>query len=389
MGHRTQDLSPTSVLEPVRRALTEGLFNPLDGILWEDWMQLLKAYGRRIPPRYWPRVAFTSAMALLNGAVARWDRQRESEELADLPLRSPVFVLGHHRSGTTHLWNLLAQGDHFAYPTILQAVFPHSFLTFEPVIRTPAKVFTPRKRPQDQVALEPDSPIEEERALCTSTFVSIQMARHFPEERQAFEAYLTLRHIGPRERARWVSAFRRFARKLALRHGVHKTLLFKSPEHTARIRTLLEVFPDARFVHIHRDPFQVYASTLDMEEKTGPLYAFQSWPSPRAREDFVLWRYRAMYEAFFDDLPRIPNGRLAQISYSQLRSEPMKTLEQVHETWGTSFRPRFRAAVAAYLHRISDYRTNRRPELSEATKARVVRAWRPMFEHFGYDTQGH
>src|SRR5687768_18104609 len=40
--------------------------------------------------------------------------------------------------------------------------------------------------------------------------------------------------------------------------------ILKSPPHTCRVPTLLRLFPDARFVHIVRDPYAVYPSTLHL-----------------------------------------------------------------------------------------------------------------------------
>ena len=66
--------------------------------------------------RYFPRLIFITFMAALNtiGAVADWffyGAKVRAQELND----EPVFVLGHPRTGTTHLHNLLSKDPRFAY----------------------------------------------------------------------------------------------------------------------------------------------------------------------------------------------------------------------------------------------------------------------------------
>lgn len=372
--------------ENVRRLLAENLFSPLNGITLSDWTGLLARRAFQVAPRYWPRAAFTSVMAAVNSTAAALERTRFAEAVEAAPVRAPVFVLGHHRNGTTHLWNLLSQDERFAFPSILQAIFPHSFLVFENAIRGLAERLTIRKRPQDNVEMDQDSPIEEERAICTSTFLSMQMARHFPRQEREFRPYLTLRDVPEVERERWKTAFSRFARKLVVRHGHDKTLLFKSPDHTGKIRTLLEVFPDARFVHIHRDPFVVYASTLHMETRTQPVYAFHTWPDPERLKAFVLWRYRAMYDAYFEDIKALRPGQIVELGFADLEQDPVGALDRIYRGLGLEVSEAAETEMARYLERLSGYRKTAHARLDEVTRARVVQAWRPVFERYGYST---
>ncbi len=143
--------------------LVNWLFTPLAGVKWEDWWYLLKYSGTSISARYWPRTLFTTGMAAINSMIAPLESKRYQAEIDKITVDKPVFIIGHHRSGTTHLWNLLSQDSQFAYPSVLQAVFPHTFLTYENSIQKLAKTFSLQKRPQDNVAFAPESPLEEGR----------------------------------------------------------------------------------------------------------------------------------------------------------------------------------------------------------------------------------
>lgn len=370
--------------EEARMFLTRWVFSPLNGVLFGDWLRLVANHGRAITPAYWPRAGMATAMSMLNSLVRPVEDLRFGRLLDSVRVERPVFVLGHHRSGTTHLWNLLTQDPQFAYPTILQAMFPHSFLSFEGVLQGLAAPLAIRKRPQDNVRISPDAPLEEERALCTQTFLSIQMARHFPGHRAQFERFLTMRDATDAERARWRRAFSRFSQKLLLRHGLDRTLVFKSPDHTGKIRLILELFPDARFIHIHRHPYTVFASTQKMERLTQPIYAFQP-TSLDAQDDFILWRYRRMYDAFFEDRDLIPAGQFAEIAFRDLEREPVEQMEAVYRTLGLPGFHRARPRLEAYLAGIAGYRKNAHAHLPPPIRRRIQSEWSESFDRWGYE----
>lgn len=366
--------------------LARWLFSPLVGVTLGDWLRLVGRHGFDISPRYWPRAWFTSMMAAGNSMLAGREARRHRAALDEIEVEAPVFVIGHHRSGTTHLWNLLSTNPAFAYPTILQAVFPHTFLTAESAMQGLAARFTPKQRPQDNVRMAPESPLEEERAICTMTFLSMQMARHFPRREERYRPYLTMREANPTERARWQDALDVFGKKLLLRHGADKTLLFKAPDHTGKIDLILERYPDARFVHIHRDPYAVFVSTRAMERRTRPLYYYQKpAKDPDALDDFILWRYRAMFDAFAAAAAKVPGGQLIDIAFEDLEADPVGEVGRVYEAlslpgWDTA-----RLELETYARSIEGYRKNVYADLPEDLRGRIASEWAPAFEYWGYD----
>ena len=109
-------------------------------------------------------------------------------------------------------------------------------------------------------------------------------------------------------------------KKLTLRYG--RPLVLKSPPHTARIRLLLGLFPDARFVHIHRDPYVVFRSTRHMIRVVQPVFRFQEGPLPDG-DDRILGVYTEMYDAYFEQRGLIPEGRLCEVGFEDLERDPV------------------------------------------------------------------
>ena len=372
----------------MRMAMTNWLFSPLAGITLKNWGHLLKSHGTSIHMRYWPRSLFTTFMAFINSSFAVKEQSAYSHDIKKMEVKSPVFVIGHHRSGTTHLWNLLTQDKRFVYPSVLQAVFPHTFLVFEDVIHGLAERFAPSKRPQDNVSLNPDSPIEEERAICVSTFLSVQMGRHFSQKRDEFKKYLTMRDASSEERELWKETLQTFAQKLLVKYGQDAQLIFKTPDHTAKVKLILEAFPDARIIHIHREPYRVYRSTMKMEKTTLPLYAYQK-PEHEHLEEYVLWRYRTMYDALFEDIKQIPDGQFIEVSYEEVDKNPLETIQNIYRDLSLPNFEEARPRLKRYLKSIAGYQKNRYDDLPRPVMEKIETKWEPVFTRYGYEKRSN
>src|SRR5262249_9557144 len=149
-----------------------------------------------------------------------------------------------------------------------------------------------------------DEPQEDEFALCSLTGQSVMLGWAFPRSRDFYGRYLTFRDVPRREVERWQAALAYFVQKLAFKCG--RPLVLKSPGDTCRIKLLLETFPDARFVHIRRNPVAVFQSTLYMYRKVLPYWSLQR-PDLSDLEDYIVRQYREVYDAFFEERELIPS----------------------------------------------------------------------------------
>ncbi len=170
------------------------------------------------------------------------------------------------------------------------------------------------------MALGVGMPSEDEFATCTMTGLSPYMGWCFPEECGGYDRYLTFRDAEESEVDHWKHALTTFFKKLTLRHG--RPLVLKSPPHTARIRLLMGLFADARFVHIRRDPYVVFCSTKHLIQVVQPLYHLRDGPLQDG-DDRIISVYTEMYDAYFEERDLIPRGRLCEVAYEDLVREPM------------------------------------------------------------------
>lgn len=372
--------------ERAREALSRWIVSPLFGMTTGEWLRLLGEARFRVSPAYWPRAALTTLVSFSNSIDARRERARFGAEIERTEVRAPLFVLGHYRSGTTHLHNLLTLDPRTTFTDNLCATNPHTFLSTEAKKRKWGAPLTMSRRPQDDVHLDLEVPAEDELALCAASRLSPHVGWHFPRLEQRAQRTLTLRDVTPEERARWKRAMLDFARKLTLRSGGRR-VVFKSPCHTTRIAILLEVFPDAHFVHIRRDPTEVFRSTLHMERTVPPHFAYQR-RDPASVEEFVLRRYRAMYDAFFEDVPAIPAGQFHELAYEELKRAPLAVLAELYERLDLGGFDEQRARVESYLAGLASYTRNRYEPLAPEVRERVEQEWARCFDAWGYERSG-
>ncbi len=361
--------------------LNDHVFSILTGICFGKWLSLLRDNDFAIEGPFLPRAAVITVASLHNSLQSLKEARLYIRHVESIAVAPPVFILGHWRSGTTFLHNLLAADEQFAYPNIYQVFFPDTFLTTEAIGARVLKRFLPTHRYQDNVPLTISAPQEDEYALCMSSLCSQYLSWVFPRALERYDRYLTLRNVPEADVLRWKQAFITFAKKLTWKY--RRTLLLKSPTHTCRIRLLLELFPNARFVHIHRHPYDVFASNRNSYERAGAPYYLQH-PDPTLIEDLIVSRYRTMFDAFFDERHLIPAGCFHEVAFEDLRRDPLGEIRRVYEGLGLDGFGTAQDALRTYIVTQRDYQMNRYPPLPTRLRRRLSREWQQSFERWGY-----
>lgn len=355
----------------------------LAGVTTGDWLKLLVQNRFRLHPLFWGRVAFISLSCPFTSLVRHLERGLYARQYRAMPIPPPLFLLGGWRCGTTHLHNLFALDERFGYSNLFQTMYPHTFLTSEWWWLPLLAAMTPRKRWQDNVALSLREPAQDEMALCIMTLRSSMLGWVFPHRFEEYERFLTFEGVPERDLELWKAGFREFLHKLTFKNQGRPSVL-KSPYHTARIRLILQTFPEAKFLHIHRHPYEIFPSLCHTMRKVIAAWGVQRLDESTL-ENRAIETYRRLYAAYFDQVREIPPGRFHDISYEQLSQKPLETLEEAYAALGL---PDFRVVkprVEQYLAELSSYERNKYPDLSPEIKARLRLEWKPMFETWGYE----
>jgi hypothetical protein len=353
----------------------------LCGFTLGDWLRFLAENRFAVDPPYWPRACLITAGCIQNSFYRFWERLLYERAIQGAQPQPPLFILGIWRSGTTHLHNLLARDPRFATPRTYEVLFPHTFLTTMRVNAPFLDWMIPGERPQDNVKMTMHEPQEDEFALNALTQLSPLLAWTFPRREAYYSRFISLRDCTREEIARWQDALRWIVKKLTYKYA--RPLVLKSPCHTARIKLLLEVFPDARFVHIHRNPYDVFLSTQHLRKTAAPVSTLQRLDF-RGAEERSLEQYEDAFRAYFEQRSLIPSGRIYDLGYEDLEADPIGQMRRLYEGLDLGDFAAVEPALQAYLTSIAGYRKNRFPEVDPFWKEQIARRWRRCFDEWGY-----
>lgn len=359
--------------------------NYLSGITAGNWLRLLRENRFDVDLVYGHRVAFVSLLALMNSFWAWIEERRFGRAIEATPIEHPpLFVLGHWRSGTTHLHNLLAlDTEQFAYASTYEVVSPSTFLTTAKLNTRLFGWMVPKTRPMDNMELSFAAPQEDELALAILSLRSMYFTITFPRSEEHYARYLTFRGSPREDLEAWRRTLVWLVKKLTLAH--RRPILLKSPCHTARVKILLETFPGARFLHIHRDPYTVFLSSRHYFD-TAAWYTYLQRPDRSRLDDEILRRYAVLYQAYFEERDLIPRGRLHELAFDDLERDPVGELRKAYAALDLSGFDAFEPRLREYVASLEGYRKNKHPDLPPALRERVASEWRASFEAWGYPT---
>ncbi len=347
------------------------------------WLRLLIHNQFRIHPSCWGKAVTISLVSPCNSVAAWLENLRYGRRWRAQVVEPPLFVIGHYRSGTTLLHNLLAVDKRFASPTLLECSNPATFLSNESIIEWVGHIL-PNRRAMDSVAQHIRVPSEDELAVGLLSGYSPYFEMAFPRHAHIYERYLTFEEARPEQARRWQEALVVFLKKVTLKY--QKPLILKSPPHTARIRLLLEAFPEAKFIHIHRHPYRVFQSTLHLHRTLMPWLRLQRWSEADMAdlEDRVLRNYQRLYRVYLQQRSLIPAGHLHEVSFDDLERDPVTVVGEIYQSLQLPDFDEVRAPLQRYVSTLSGYRKNTFPAISDDLRQRIVHACRDCFDAWDY-----
>jgi len=300
---------------------------------------------------------------------AREERRRFGEELSRLvPPHDPVFIVGHWRTGTTYLQQLLSRHPALTTPTILQCSYPDGFVVAGPRVTGLMARAVKGHRPMDNVRVGPDEPQEDEYALLKLSGFSPLERLLFPRSDRYYLLDAPFLPDGEIELAAWKQALASFISKLRWHTG--RRVVSKNPFHSMRVPVLREVFPAARFIHITRDPVDVIPSTLHLWNVVAPQNAMRPGFRPPTSGE-VLEVFDRVESTLERDLAAVPPEHRTSVRFSRLEKSPLEETRRVCETLGIGFDERAEARVLAFLATNRGYEKNRY-DLSDADRELIT-----------------
>jgi omega-hydroxy-beta-dihydromenaquinone-9 sulfotransferase len=352
-----------------------------DGINIRGWYGLLWRNRFAIAPHRWGMALLICFFSFVNFFFWAFQCLIYGRRIARTQIEEdPIFVIGHWRSGTTLLHELLVLDSRHTYPDTYACFAPNHFLASAWFFKPWVKYLLPAQRPTDNMAAGWNRPQEDEFALCNMGVRSPYLTFIFPNHSPQDTEYLDLEHAPPAGVRRWKTKLDWFLRCLTVRDP--KRIVLKSPPHTCRVKVLLEMFPRAKFVHIVRDPYVLFPSTLNLWKR---LYRDEGLQSPRYEglEEHVFRTFERMYEVFERDRKLLGPSQFCEVHYEELVQRPVQTMQRIYQELQLGDFSQALPAVENYMLGQKDYKTNRYP-ITPEIRDQIARRWAPYIDKYGY-----
>lgn len=329
--------------------------SPLAGSSFRNYIKALK--GNKIDRKFIVQTIVTG-LVILVGSPFRWfesltlNRKAKKHDISE----SPLFILGHWRSGTTFLHNVLCQAPNAGYISTYQALFPNN-LSSKWLFRSFMSAAMPKKRPSDNVPLAVHYPQEDEFALGNLNPFCYYYFFYFPHKYQDFyQKYVRYENVSEKVKQTWQRDYTMLIKKALLNTKGEQAML-KNPVNTARIAPLLEIFPKAKFIHIYRNPVVVYLSIKKFFIKLMPTLYFQKIEEKDMLE-IIFDIYNKLMQDYFDTKKAIPKESLVEIKFEDFEKTPLKDLENIYKKLHLKDFDKAKTHFEKYLDSQKSYKKN-------------------------------
>jgi hypothetical protein len=355
-----------------------SLFHPLCGSNPPTLLKLFLDNGLPSRDRY-PQAALALAVSL-----ARWPFSTVEQAVFALSpkkqMPDPIFIVGYWRSGTTYLHNVMAQCPDFGYITPLATGMPWDILGIVRSLEPLLEQALPQDRYVDNVAVTPTSPQEDSIPLATMGAASYYHGMYFP---QRFETHFRREVFGEGEDhiEQWKRLHHYLLRKVSVHQG-HRPLLIKNPVYTGYVRHLRSLWPQAKFIHIYRNPYRVFPSARHYFTRLLPELALQDY-GDLPIDELVLESYPFLLDTLKTDTADLPSNQFAEVRFEDLQSNPLPELQRLFEQLELPDFETARPDFETYLAGLKDYRQNQY-NLDAKTIQIIETHWGSYIQSWGY-----
>lgn len=369
------------------------------GWSFSQWMSIAKTEGFRLHPVFWHRTIFITITSLIN-SMSLFPSEEKKYPTAKIDAseikNTPIFILGHFRSGTSLLHELLVKDDNNIAPTVYQVFQPKAFLSRQDYLNESFGNIKIR-RPMDSMKIKLNSPQEDEFALLNLTGISPYMASIFPLSKYQYIDYLGMREedVPPKERTTWKNAMIFFFKK-CLFLNQDKRIISKSPPHTARIKIIREVFPNAKFIHISRDPKTIFKSTTRLYKHLCVQWLLQRppWYTKGSGENeeewisnYILNFFKKMYDYYLDDVEELglTEDDLLEIRFEELVTKPTEVIGGIYKRFNLPDWEQVKPKIQEHEEKQAAFKMNRHDDLDPEIVKRIDTEWARYSKHFKYE----
>jgi hypothetical protein len=249
--------------------------------------------------------------------------------------KPPIFILGHWRSGTSHLQNLLFQDPNHTTSTIFSGLFADNYFVTEfwlkGILNFICRIFKVKYAIQ-RMPMNLNIPVELDSSLCAMLSEhSYSWGHLFPKK---FEKWFNKLVLNQDEKIarEWIKDYDFMIRKLSYR-SKGKRVVVKCPGDTARMTLLIKKYPDAKFIYIHRNPISVYNSNQYLWKIIQQQNSVQIISDTEIKK-LIINTYKQLLSAYLKQRELIPTSQLVEVHFKNIQQNTLKEIIYIYSNLG-------------------------------------------------------
>ena len=338
--------------------------------------------NNKVDSTYYLKLLGVTGVGLISTPFHWYEKLYYHNKLKNHSIEDPVFILGHWRSGTTLVQNIMSLDPQAGFVSTLQSLFPE-VVASKSVFRYFMQLTLPERRPVDNMRLNADYPMEEEFAIGNTNSYSFYNGWCFPQEMIDFyKKAIEFEGLTDGEIQQWKADYLRILKKAAFEANRDR-LVIKNPPHTGRIPMLLEMFPNAKFIHIHRNPVNVFLSTRKLYRSTSENIRFQRI-SDEELENKILEVYKLIMNHYWATKDLIPAGNLKEIRFEEFEQDPYNGTKEIFDDLALPGFDKAAPRFKAYIDSRRNFKRNKH-QISREELDKVLNEWGFAMERWGYE----
>lgn len=319
-----------------------------------------------------------------------------------IEVKNPVFIVGNARSGTTFMHRLMAldreQFNAFKLSDLIfvsvgakkffQALGRFDRAVLGGALQQGLENLQGRlMKSADKIHKLRLSQPEEDEGVLIHVFASTFLALIFPVP--IMQRWNRFDELPEALRHRIFNYYKAcIQRQIYCNGGNAMMLLSKNPLFSTKIKTIFEIFPDARVIYMARSPYETVASVHNMVDRIWSVQLPMPKDAP-AREGLTqvcIYSYRYA----LSELDRHPQGQSIIVKYEDLVERPEQVVHNIYSKFNLRISPQFQAELTRVVSKNKGYKSEHHYSLEQfgLSKERVYRETKDVFDRFGFDPEG-
>jgi hypothetical protein len=179
----------------------------------------------------------------------------------------------------------------------------------------------------------------------------------FPTRISAYyQQFIRFKGIKDKQLETWKNDYKLLIKK-AIKNTGKERFLSKNPPNTGRVKELLHMFPNAKFIHIHRNPVEVFLSTQNFFKNMMPHLQLQNI-SKDDLDQHIVAIYKNLMNDYLEQRKLIPKGNLIEIKFDDLETNALQEVKHIYKELGLDGFEQALPHIEKYVNSMKSYKKN-------------------------------